>query len=35
VGLALSRRLARATGGDVRAERASLGGAVFRVELSA
>jgi signal transduction histidine kinase len=33
LGLALSRRLARAAGGDVRAERASLGGAAFRVEL--
>jgi signal transduction histidine kinase len=35
LGLALSRRLARAAGGDVRAEPASLGGAAFHVELPA
>jgi signal transduction histidine kinase len=33
LGLALSRRLARAAGGDVRAERRARGGAAFRVEL--
>jgi signal transduction histidine kinase len=35
LGLALSRRLARAAGGDVRAESAALGGAAFHVDLPA
>jgi signal transduction histidine kinase len=35
LGLALSRRLARAAGGDVRAESGERGGAAFRVELPA
>jgi signal transduction histidine kinase len=35
LGLALARRLARAAGGDVRAERGPAGGAAFRVELPA
>jgi signal transduction histidine kinase len=35
LGLALSRRLARAAGGDVRAERATSGGAAFHIELPA